>query len=93
MMKNNSFCKKYTIQDLPLNILDQIKREDIEEYLEYLSLYYNHADGEVMNEERGKSRKLASLRSFYNYYFTNELIETNETYKEIYNSQLKRGED
>ena len=23
----------------------------------------------------------------------NELIETNETYKEIYNSQLKRGED
>lgn len=30
-----------------------------------------------MNEERGKSRKLASLRSFYNYYFRNELIKTN----------------
>ena len=77
MMKNNSFCQKYTIQDLPLSVLDQIKREDIEEYLEYLSLYYNQTDSEVMNEERGKSRKLASLRSFYNYYFTNELISSN----------------
>ena len=36
MMKNNSFCQKYSIQDLPLSVLDQIKREDIEEYLEYL---------------------------------------------------------
>ena len=30
-----------------------------------------------MNDERGKARKLASLRSFYNYYFRNELIEKN----------------
>jgi site-specific recombinase XerD len=30
-----------------------------------------------MNEERGKARKLASLRSFYNYFFQNEMIETN----------------
>lgn len=75
--KNNPSCKKWEIVDLPISILDQIKREDIEEYLEYLSLYMNHDESEVMNDERGKSRKLASLRSFYNYYFTNELIETN----------------
>lgn len=66
-----------SIQDLPLSILDRIKREDIEDYLEYLSLYTNSTEDEVMNEERGKSRKLASLRSFYNYFFTNELIDTN----------------
>ena len=30
-----------------------------------------------MNDERGKARKLASLRSFYNYYFQKELIQTN----------------
>ena len=77
MQKNNSFCNKYEMKDIPLSILDKIKREDIEEYLEYLSLYHNHEDEEKMNEERGKSRKLASLRSFYNFYFTNELIETN----------------
>ena len=32
---------------------------------------------EITNDERGKSRKLASLRSFYNYFFENELIEKN----------------
>ncbi len=77
MMKNNAECRKYDICDLPMNILDRIGREDIEEYMEYLSLYTNSEDEEVLNEERGKSRKLASLRSFYNYYFKNELIETN----------------
>ena len=67
------------IKDFPLEILDLITREDIEDYLEYLSLYNDsvHMKGEVSNTERGKSRKLASLRSFYNFYFRNELIKTN----------------
>lgn len=30
-----------------------------------------------MNDERGKARKLASLRSFYNYFSRNEMIEKN----------------
>ena len=77
MQKNNSYCQKFEMKDIPLSVLDQIKREDIEEYLEYLSLYHNHDDDEIMNEERGKSRKLASLRSFYHFFFRNEIIETN----------------
>lgn len=77
MQKNNSFCGKYEMKDLPISVLDKIKREDIEEYLEYLSLYHNHNDEEKMNEERGKSRKLASLRSFYHFFYRNEMIETN----------------
>ena len=44
--------------------------------MEYLSYYVK--DGvEYTNDERGKKRKLASLRSFYNYYYRNELIENN----------------
>ena len=40
--------------DFPLSILDQIGREDIEEYMEYLSYYVK--DGvEYMNDERGRS--------------------------------------
>ncbi len=77
MQKNNSYCQKFEMKDIPLSVLDQIKREDIEVYLEYLSLYHNHDDDEIMNEERGKSRKLASLRSFYHFFFRNEIIETN----------------
>lgn len=76
MQKNNSVCNKMKICDYHIDILDQIKREDIEEYLEYISLYEKKGK-EITNDERGKSRKLASLRSFYNYFYRNEMIKTN----------------
>ena len=76
MHKNNSYCSKMEIKDFPLSILERITREDIEEYLEYVT-YYQKDNREITNEERGKSRKLASLRSFYNYYYQSELIEKN----------------
>jgi len=77
VMKEKKLYDKYSMTDLPMTYLDQITRADIEDYMEYLALYRNQDENEVMNEERGKSRKLASLRSFYNFYFTNELIDTN----------------
>ena len=59
-----------------MDILEQIKALDIEEYLEYLKLY--EKDGKIYtNTERGIARKLASLKTFYNYYFKKELIVTN----------------
>ncbi len=75
--KNNSYVAKFDIPDIPMSVLDKVSREDVEEYMEYLSLYQNDNENDVLNDERGKSRKLASLRSFYNYFFKNELIETN----------------
>lgn len=64
------------ISRIPLTYLDLLNRQDIEEYLEYVSLYQK--DGKnIINEERGKSRKLASLRSFYNYFFETEKIKKN----------------
>lgn len=72
----NSICAKMDITEYPLSLLDNLTRLDIEEYLEYMSLYQK--DGkDITNDERGKARKLSSLRSFYNYYFENELIEKN----------------
>lgn len=74
--ENNSVCSKMEITDYPLSILDHITRQDIEEYLSYITFYVK--DGkEITNDERGKSRKLASLRSFYNYFYNNEIIEKN----------------
>ncbi|MDE6749025.1 MAG: tyrosine-type recombinase/integrase [Lachnospiraceae bacterium] len=72
----NSYCSKMEITDFPMSILDQLTREDIEEYLEYLS-YYEKDDKIYTNDERGKKRKLAALRSFYQYFFQAELIEKN----------------
>ncbi len=73
---NNPLCKKTDITDYSLNILDKINREDIEEYMDYIS-YYEKDGKEITNDERGKKRKLSALKSFYNYYFKAELIETN----------------
>ena len=78
--QNHAYGKTMDILDYPLDILDKVKREDIEDYMEYLSLYSKETDEfefDITNEERGKSRKLASLRSFYNYFFRNEMIQTN----------------
>lgn len=80
--QNHTYGKTMDILEYPLEILDKVKREDIEDYLEYLSLYNKNISNdslevEVTNEERGKSRKLASLRSFYNYFYRNEMIQTN----------------
>ena len=76
MHENNSVCKQIAITDFPLSILDQITREDIEEYMDYCS-YYVKDGKEYTNDERGKARKLSSLRSMYNYFFKSELIEKN----------------
>lgn len=74
--EKNAVFSKMEITEFPITILDDLTRMDIEEYLEYMSLYQK--DGkEITNAERGKSRKLAALRSFYNYFFQSELIKTN----------------
>lgn len=78
--ENNPLCKKMKVSEIPLHILDELKPMDIEEYLYYLKVY--EKDGVAhTNDERGISRKLASLRSFYNYFFKNELIDTNPAVK------------
>lgn len=74
--ETNSVCNKMEITEYPINLLDQITRLDIEEYLQYLTFYVKD-EKEYTNDERGKSRKLASLRSFYNYFYTSEMIEKN----------------
>lgn len=74
--ENNSVLAKTEITEYSLSVLDQVTRLDIQEYLEYISLYQK--DGkDITNDERGKARKLASLRSFYNFFFENEMIEKN----------------
>ncbi len=73
---NNSVCSKMNITEFPLSLLDQITREDIEEYMDYITFY--EKDGkEYTNNERGKKRKLSALKSFYNYFFCAEQIKTN----------------
>lgn len=74
--EENPVCAKLDIRDIPIDVLNQVTRQDIEEYLSFIS-YYEKDGVEHTNTERGKARKLSSLRSFYNYYFQNERIVKN----------------
>ncbi len=73
---SNSALNKTNIIEYKIDILDMITREDIEEYLDYIT-YYIKDGKEYTNNERGKKRKLSALKSFYNYYFCSELINSN----------------
>ena len=73
-LKNeNSSLKGKEIRDYPVSLLEQISKEDIEEYLEYLTYY--EKDGKVFtNDARGKARKLSAVRSLFRYFYTSELL-------------------
>ena len=75
--ENDDRFKGDELTSLQVNLLDQLKPLDIELYLQYLKYYTNKDDIERSNTERGIMRKLASLKSFYNYFFRVELIKTN----------------
>lgn len=60
-----------TIKDI-----DELKARNIENYLSYLSYYYID-DKLIKNTERGKARKLASVRSFFKYLFNHDMISAN----------------
>lgn len=80
LQQNNPIVEKMNVRDIPVSLLDELRPMDIEEYLFHLRVY--EKDGVAhTNDERGIKRKLASLRSFYNYYFKNEMIDTNPAVK------------
>lgn len=74
--KVNPVYAKMNITEFPITMLDELKAMDIEEYLYHLKLYEKNGV-EYTNEESALKRKLSSLRTFYNYYYKNELIDTN----------------
>lgn len=74
--ENNKSLSGTPVTDFKLEILDRITREDIEEYMAYISLYDKEGK-EYSNREFGKARKISALRSLYNYFYKSELIETN----------------
>ncbi len=78
LLDSNPAFKEYSMTDFTVDVLDQLKAVDIEEYEEYLKVYKNGEKTET-NGERGLKRKISALRSFYAYYYKREMIQTNPT--------------
>jgi len=65
------------IQMLTMNDIDQIDAYMIERYMAYLS-YYDKDNGKTYsNNERGKTRKLSSIRAFLKYFFNKDMLKAN----------------
>ena len=75
------YFKDKALDTLKVSCLDHITPDDIEVYLEYLNYYTGGEEATKasrhINRERGKARKLASLRTFYKYFYKKRRIEFN----------------
>ena len=79
LMETNPVYKHYTIDQFKVDDLEKLEPVDIEEYLEYLKVYKNEDSKQITNTEKGLSRKMSALRSFYTYYFKHQYISKNPT--------------
>lgn len=78
LLDQNPMFKDKTMKDFTVDVLDQIKAVDLEEYEEYLKVYKSADSSKTeTNGECGVKRKISALRSFYAYYYKHEMITTN----------------
>lgn len=77
LAKENPVFQKIDRLQIRLDQLDQLTVSDMEEYMEYLKYRFNDQNQGVINKERGIMRKISSLKSFYNYFYRNELLKNN----------------
>lgn len=73
ILETNLFRGK-TIIDLEVKDLEKFHTTHFERYMSYLSSYINEKGENITNGERGKSRKIATIRSFFKYFFRREMI-------------------
>ena len=73
--ETNFYNKK--MEQITIADIDEITAQCIERYMSYLS-YYDKDNGVVVtNGERGKLRKLSTIRAFLKYFFNKDMIKAN----------------
>ena len=71
--ETNLFRDK-TMYTLEVSDLEKFHTTHFERYMSYLTSYTDENGDIITNGERGKARKIASVRSFFKYYFRREMI-------------------
>ncbi len=64
------------MHNITLDFIDQLTAQDLQEYLSDIEIYEQNGVARA-NGESGKARKIASLRSFYKYYYSMGLLSNN----------------
>ena len=83
MLQNHNEFNEKTMDNLTINDLSLIESEDIDRFIEFVT-YYQKPDPqnpEIMityaNDEKGKVRKLSSIRSMYRYFYKRKKVKSN----------------
>ena len=71
-----SEIKKIPIEEMKIEILDDVTSTDIERFLNYLT-HYRFDGKELSCDEKGKKRKLCTVRSLFRYFFNKNEIKSN----------------
>ena len=81
--------------EITLEDLNSLKARHIEQYLSYIT-YYQLDGKDYKNDEKGKARKLAAIRSLFKYLFNHDLIASNVASKietpKLHNKEIIRLE-
>lgn len=83
LLEYHPLFKERELETIVLSDLDRISPRDLERFLEYLNFYLkenpDHSGewSEYKNDNKGKSRKLSAIRSFYQYFYRKQEIITN----------------
>ncbi len=75
-----SYMHYSSVKQITLADIDKLTTRDIENFLNYLTYYIppKHDDNDILkNSERGKARKLSSVRAFFKYFFKKDKISSN----------------
>lgn len=72
--ETNLFRDYKTIFEFQVHDLEKFHTTHFERYMSYLTSYTDEDGNTVTNAERGKARKIASVRSFFKYFFRREMI-------------------
>lgn len=72
--ENNTVFSEKAIHAITLSDLESLTPMDIEEYLDFVKVYADKANKAHTNAQQAIKRKLASLRTFYKYFYMKELI-------------------
>lgn len=76
LMKNVRAFRTYDIFYFTVEDLDKITLTHLESYLEYLN-YYEFDGKEYSNGDKGKARKISTVRTFFKYFFNKGKITSN----------------
>lgn len=76
MKRVPAFKLKKSVKDIQILDLEGITLTHLEAFIEYLS-YYEFEGKECSNGERGKARKISTIRSFFKYYYNKDKLTQN----------------